>query len=51
MPSQHHAKQDILTEYKMPFELSGTGEIRNGVLHLDCVLGNEGDGALTGHLH
>jgi hypothetical protein len=35
----------------MPFELSDTGEIKNGVLCLHCVLGKEGDVALAGHLH
>lgn len=49
--AQQDAKQDILTEYEMPFELSGTGEIKNGVLHLHCALGKEGDVALAGHLH
>lgn len=49
--SQHDATQDILTEYEQPFELSGTGEIKNGVPHLHCVLGKEGDVALAGHLH
>jgi hypothetical protein len=29
--------RDILTEYEQPFELSGTGEITNGELHLHCV--------------
>jgi predicted DNA-binding protein with PD1-like motif len=48
---KHDATQDILTEYEQPFELSGTGEITNGVLHLHCVLGKEGDVALAGHLH
>lgn len=42
---------DILTEYTQPFELSGTGEITDGRLHIHCVLGAEGDGALAGHLH
>lgn len=50
MPA-HDATQDIMTEYEQPFELSGTGEIKNGVLHLHCVLGRDGDGALAGHLH
>lgn len=50
MPEQD-ATQDVLTEYEQPFELSGTGEIRNGVPHLHCVLGREGDVALAGHLH
>lgn len=45
------ATRDILTEYEQPFELSGTGDIKKGVLHLHCVLGKEGDVALAGHLH
>ncbi|MGQ0772814.1 MAG: PPC domain-containing DNA-binding protein [Pseudonocardiales bacterium] len=48
---KHDANQDILTEYEQPFELSGTGEIKNGILHLHCVLAKEGDMALAGHLH
>ena len=40
-----------MTEYRQPFELSGTGEVKDGVLHLHVVLGREGDAALTGHLH
>ncbi len=43
--------QDILTEYYQPFELSGTGEVNDGVLHLHVVLGRETDTALAGHLH
>jgi uncharacterized protein len=45
------AKQDILTEYAEPFELSGTGEILDGKAHIHCVLGREGNIALPGHLH
>lgn len=45
------ASKDILNEYHQPFELSGTGEIKDGVLHLHVVLGREGDVALAGHLH
>lgn len=45
------AKSDIVTEYHQPFELSGTGEIVNGKIHLHVVLGREGDTALAGHLH
>jgi uncharacterized protein len=45
------AKQDILTEYAEPFELSGTGEVRDGKPHIHCVLGREGGLALSGHLH
>lgn len=50
MPHDDSSK-DILTEYHQPFELSGTGEINDGVIHVHCVLGREGDGALAGHLH
>ncbi|MEV0456040.1 PPC domain-containing DNA-binding protein [Catellatospora methionotrophica] len=45
------AAKDILTEYAQPFELSGTGEIKDGKVHLHVVLGREGDVALSGHLH
>lgn len=48
---RHDATQDVMNEYELPFELSGTGEIKNGDLHLHCILGKEGDVALTGHLH
>ena len=50
MPAAN-AREDIVTEYRQPFELSGTGEVKDGVLHLHVVLGREGDTALTGHLH
>jgi predicted DNA-binding protein with PD1-like motif len=46
-----NAREDSVTEYRQPFELSGTGEVKDGVLHLHVVLGREGDAALTGHLH
>ena len=49
--SKRDATDDILTEYEQPCELSGTGEIVDGKLHLHCVLGTEGDSALSGHLH
>ncbi|MDG4805113.1 PPC domain-containing DNA-binding protein [Micromonospora sp. WMMD980] len=42
---------DIVTEYRQPCEVSGTGEIRDGEVHLHVVLGREGDVALSGHLH
>ena len=45
------ASKDIITEYAQPFELNGTGEIKNGSLHLHVTLGREGDAALAGHLH
>ncbi|MFA5995281.1 MAG: DUF296 domain-containing protein [Patescibacteria group bacterium] len=45
------AKQDILQEFKQPFELSGTGEIRAGKPHIHCTLSQEGNTAIHGHLH
>jgi predicted DNA-binding protein with PD1-like motif len=45
------AKSDILTEYKEPFEMAGTGEVKDGVPHIHCILSREGDRALAGHLH
>jgi len=44
-------KKDILTEYVQPFEMAGTGEIKDGKPHIHCILGREGDTALAGHLH
>lgn len=45
------ASKDILTEYQEPFEMSGTGEIRDGKPHIHCVLGREDNSSLAGHLH
>lgn len=42
---------DILTEYAEPIELTGTGEVTDGEVHLHVVLGREGDEAKAGHLH
>ena len=45
------ASSDILTEYKQPFEMAGTGEVKDGKPHIHCILGRQGDTALAGHLH
>jgi predicted DNA-binding protein with PD1-like motif len=45
------ARSDIITEYAQPCELSGTGEITDGAVHIHVVLGREGDVAVSGHLH
>ncbi len=50
MPKED-AMKDILTEYKEPFELSGTGEIKEGKPHIHCTLSRKDDVALHGHLH
>ena len=45
------ASSDILTEYKQPLEMSGTGEIIDGKPHVHCVVSGEGNAAIGGHLH
>lgn len=45
------ATSDIISEYRQPCELSGTGEIIAGRVHIHVTLGREGDIALAGHLH
>lgn len=44
-------REDILNEYKEPFEMSGTGEIRDGKPHIHCVMSRVGEITLAGHLH
>ena len=48
--SKEDAKKDILSEYHEPLELSGTGEIHEGVPHIHVVLGRERNKAIFGHL-
>ena len=43
--------QDIITEYRQPLELSGTGEVKDGKLHVHVVLGAMGNVTISGHLH
>lgn len=50
MPA-NDARSDIINEYHQPCELTGTGEITDGKVHLHVVLGRESDEALAGHLH
>jgi len=45
------AAADILTEYRRPMEMSGTGEIVDGKPHIHCILSAEGDSTYAGHLH
>jgi len=45
------ATKDVMTEYALPAEMSGTGEIVDGVPHVHAVMAVEGDRALSGHLH
>lgn len=50
MAADDYAK-DIITEYAEPCELSGTGEIKDGAVHVHVVLGRQGDDTRSGHLH
>lgn len=47
---KNDAAEDILTEYEQPFEMTGTGEIVDGKVHLHAVMGGDG-GTVAGHLH
>ncbi len=50
MPA-HDATADVLTDYDVPAEMSGTGEITAGAVHVHAVMAVEGDRAVSGHLH
>jgi len=50
MPADN-PNDDIITEYKQPLEMSGTGEVADGKPHIHCVVSGEGNGAIAGHLH
>ncbi|WP_405584369.1 PCC domain-containing protein [Streptomyces sp. NBC_01190] len=50
MPADN-ASADVLTEYRQPAEMHGSGEITDGVVHIHATLGIEGDRGVCGHLH
>lgn len=45
------ATKDVIIDYTLPAEMTGTGEITNGTVHIHAVMAIEGDQALAGHLH
>lgn len=45
------ASKDVVTDYDLPAEMSGTGEVVDGVPHVHAVMAVEGDRAVSGHLH
>lgn len=45
------ATADVVTEYDLPGEMTATGEIVDGVVHVHAIMGVEGDRAIAGHLH
>ena len=50
MPA-HDASANVVTDYDLPAEMTGTGEVIGGVPHLHAVMAVEGDRAISGHLH
>lgn len=45
------ATRDIVSSYALPAELHGSGEIRDGVVHIHATFAVQGDRAVAGHLH
>jgi len=45
------ATKDVITDYDLPGEMTGSGEIVDGKPHVHVVMGVEGDRAVAGHLH
>jgi uncharacterized protein len=45
------ATKDIITDYDLPAEMSGTGDILGGRVHIHATMAVEGDRAISGHLH
>ncbi|MCW2917491.1 MAG: hypothetical protein JWN52_5559 [Actinomycetia bacterium] len=45
------ATREIITEYRQPAEMSGSGEVVNGLPHIHATMAIEGDKAVSGHLH
>ena len=48
---RNDATRDTITRYDMPAEMTGTGDVTDGAVHLHVVMGVEGDRAIAGHLH
>jgi predicted DNA-binding protein with PD1-like motif len=48
--AKDNALDDHLRTYDQPFELTGTGEVIDGKVHVHVVLGGE-DVVVAGHLH
>lgn len=48
---KHDATKDVITDYTVPAEMTGTGEITGGTVHIHAVMAIEGDQAVAGHLH
>jgi uncharacterized protein len=49
--SKRDANRETVTEYRWPAEMSGSGEVVNGLPHVHATMAIEGDKAVSGHLH
>ncbi len=45
------ATRDVITDYDLPAEMTATGEIVGGQVHIHAVMAVEGDRGIAGHLH
>jgi uncharacterized protein len=50
MPA-NDASSDVLTDYTMPAEMHGSGEITDGTVHIHATMAVEGDKGVSGHVH
>ncbi|MEU2031326.1 PCC domain-containing protein [Nocardia amamiensis] len=50
MPA-HDAGQDVISGYRIPAEMHGSGEIKDGKVHLHATFAVQGDRAVAGHVH
>lgn len=45
------ARKDLVSTYSLPAEMHGSGEIKDGVVHVHATMAVQGDRAVAGHLH
>lgn len=45
------ASKDLVSTYSLPAEMHGSGEIKDGVVHVHATMAVQGDRAIAGHLH
>ncbi|MHC5905859.1 PCC domain-containing protein [Streptomyces sp. S6] len=45
------ASADVITDYDLPAEIHGTGEITDGTVHIHATMAVEGDRGVSGHVH
>ncbi|WP_184922066.1 PCC domain-containing protein [Saccharothrix ecbatanensis] len=45
------ASKDLVSTYSLPAEMHGSGEIKDGVVHVHATMAVQGDRAVAGHVH